>query len=537
MPLDPSISLHAQLPQVQIPDLTRTLLAGAQLREANQQAALRGLQAQQIALEMQEQQGLMGPGGPMQRLQALRGQGLAGVAPGAGGMGLPPQVAPQVAPAPQAFPLDPGGLSPELPPGALLPGSAQPRSTVPLPGMLSGIQGTSAQEAAAPGTPEAAGGAAPGQPSREEQRRAILEEMVLKYPRRGPAMAKTLLDMDAMLQDSQKSELLNQKTKLEMQLKGSETLFNLASGVENAEDYQEFRGIAQRMGIPGAEALPPQYDPRVIQYYTTVSRTAKERIDQQLMGIHRQIEARNVGIRGSELGLKEREAARQDVELGLKQRESARQEAELGLKEQEIGVQRAQRATTNEMAAQKEFNDQTKNYRILSEGYSRVVSAAEDPSQAGDIALVYGYMKMLDPGSTVMVGEQATATNAGNISERIRGLYNRLISDDQGRMDESVRQDFLNRAGRLHAQATQDYTKYESTYKDVVKRQGLNPANVVLPYQSTATPTPVVTSKLLQEMVIADQQRASAEGRPPRDLATIKRDLAAAGYRVSDAEK
>ena len=37
------------------------------------------------------------------------------------------------------------------------------------------------------------------------------------------------------------------------------------------------------------------------------------------------------------------------------------------------------------------------------------------PDAAGDMALIFSYMKMLDPNSTVREGEYATAQDAGSI--------------------------------------------------------------------------------------------------------------------------
>ena len=43
------------------------------------------------------------------------------------------------------------------------------------------------------------------------------------------------------------------------------------------------------------------------------------------------------------------------------------------------------------------------------------------------ISLIFGFMKMLDPGSVVREGEFATAQNAASIPDRIRNAYNRAL--------------------------------------------------------------------------------------------------------------
>lgn len=77
----------------------------------------------------------------------------------------------------------------------------------------------------------------------------------------------------------------------------------------------------------------------------------------------------------------------------------------------------------------------------------RVLASAEAPSAAGDMSLVFAYMKLLDPGSSVREGEQATARNAGSVPSRIIGLYNQALRGET--FEASVRADFVDRTRRL----------------------------------------------------------------------------------------
>jgi hypothetical protein len=49
------------------------------------------------------------------------------------------------------------------------------------------------------------------------------------------------------------------------------------------------------------------------------------------------------------------------------------------------------------------------------DAYTRIQDSASDPSAAGDLALIFNYMKMLDPGSTVREGEFATAQDSAGV--------------------------------------------------------------------------------------------------------------------------
>jgi len=52
---------------------------------------------------------------------------------------------------------------------------------------------------------------------------------------------------------------------------------------------------------------------------------------------------------------------------------------------------------------------------------------AKNTEAFGDMALIFNYMKMLDPGSTVREGEFASVQNTGNVNAKIRNLYNQAL--------------------------------------------------------------------------------------------------------------
>lgn len=131
-----------------------------------------------------------------------------------------------------------------------------------------------------------------------------------------------------------------------------------------------------------------------------------------------------------------------------------------------------------------EFTTVTKTYREVVDAYGRVIAAKNDPSAAGDLALVYAYMKILDPGSVVREGEFATAQNAGGVGDRIIAQYNKILSGE--RLAPDVRTDFVDRATRLYDQHTSDYTNIRTQYRGIAERNQVNPENVTLDYRSTA---------------------------------------------------
>ena len=82
-----------------------------------------------------------------------------------------------------------------------------------------------------------------------------------------------------------------------------------------------------------------------------------------------------------------------------------------------------------EQKLRKEFEGNAKPHLEVRRGYERVLASKDDA--AGDISLIFGFMKMLDPGSVVREGEFATAQNAAGIPDQIKNAYNRALSGER----------------------------------------------------------------------------------------------------------
>ncbi len=131
----------------------------------------------------------------------------------------------------------------------------------------------------------------------------------------------------------------------------------------------------------------------------------------------------------------------------------------------------------DEKDLRKEYNNLSKAYFDVQGAYDRVLASVKDPSAAGDLSLIFNYMKMLDPGSTVREGEFATAQNSAGWSTRIRAQYNRAINGQ--RLGATQRDDFADRADRLWEAAKKTHKTTKDRYRKLARGYGLNPENVV----------------------------------------------------------
>jgi hypothetical protein len=129
--------------------------------------------------------------------------------------------------------------------------------------------------------------------------------------------------------------------------------------------------------------------------------------------------------------------------------------------------------------ARKEFTSQAfvKDFSNQTAAYARVMSSVEDPSPSGDLALIFNFMKVLDPGSTVREGEFATAAQAGKVDDRVLNMYNRVLAGET--LTAAQRADFANRATMLYAGADRQYKSLADQYSAFAKAAGLPPDQVI----------------------------------------------------------
>jgi hypothetical protein len=131
-----------------------------------------------------------------------------------------------------------------------------------------------------------------------------------------------------------------------------------------------------------------------------------------------------------------------------------------------------------------------KPFTDLSQAFRKVEAAALNPSAAGDISLVYGYMKILDPGSTVMQGEQATASNAGGVSDRVRAMYNKALTGET--LADNVRQDFYAQSRNLVESQRELQQDIAARYSAIATQNKLDPNQIVFdPFKRIKTPTEI----------------------------------------------
>lgn len=197
----------------------------------------------------------------------------------------------------------------------------------------------------------------------------------------------------------------------------------------------------------------------------------------------------------ADLGLTKAQIEQVKASTAASRAETARAGAEAARAQAETrqigaGVIPVEKRPEAEGKFRKEYSDQTKGYQEVKSAYGRVL-ASED-NAVGDLSLIFGYMKMLDPGSVVREGEFATAQNAAGVPERIQNIYNRVASGE--RLAPSQRQSFKGQAGKLYSTAQKQEAEIRSGIDRIAKGYGLNTDNIFYTQREIAPGSTAQTS-------------------------------------------
>ena len=134
---------------------------------------------------------------------------------------------------------------------------------------------------------------------------------------------------------------------------------------------------------------------------------------------------------------------------------------------------------TDEAGQRKEFTKLSGDFIALRDAFGKIRNARD--TAAGDLSLIFNYMKMLDPGSVVREGEFATAQNTAGVPERVRNTYNRLMTGE--RLSPNQRTNFKQQAGDVFASQREQQNLLEGQFRGLAGRSGLRPENVVVDFQ------------------------------------------------------
>lgn len=147
-------------------------------------------------------------------------------------------------------------------------------------------------------------------------------------------------------------------------------------------------------------------------------------------------------------------------------------------------------AQDKESNLRKEFNSlpEIKNFKDVEFGYNKIKESSKDPSAAGDLSIIYGFMKMNDPGSVVRESEFATADQARAAMSRLEesgvSMPSIVVSAIQKletgqRLLPEQRQDFINQSSSLYRAQALQVNRAKDQYSKIAESYGYDPLRVI----------------------------------------------------------
>ena len=139
--------------------------------------------------------------------------------------------------------------------------------------------------------------------------------------------------------------------------------------------------------------------------------------------------------------------------------------------------------------------------------------ANNPPSAGGDLALVYSFMKTMDPGSVVKEGEFKAAANAAGLSDRIVTSFGKV--DNGEILSPSQRQDLASQARVMRDNNRRRAEAVAKAYGDLATRAGFAPVDVLGEWSAAPAPDagamPTAPAKPISEMT--DEELAAYEAK------------------------
>jgi hypothetical protein len=173
-----------------------------------------------------------------------------------------------------------------------------------------------------------------------------------------------------------------------------------------------------------------------------------------------------------------------------------------------------------------EFITATEPFRDREEKFEQIYSGAQNPSAAGDIAMIFAYMKMLDPTSVVRESEYATAAAAGPLVDtKTRGLYNQVVLGQ--RLTAAQRADFLKVTEGVYRTDLKKYETNLGRYQTLASNSNLDFENDVMPNS-----TPAIGTEFLDSIDYDAIRNNEGQDDPGELAAVLTRNVRATGNSV-----
>lgn len=212
----------------------------------------------------------------------------------------------------------------------------------------------------------------------------------------------------------------------------------------------------------------------------TVDSLLNERKDARDFAYRRENDEANRGVtlRGQDIGNANAAASRAVSVRGQNMADArARQSNMISA----AGVGRNQIKGEADLRRQFDALPEVKDFKDVRNSWRQIGNLATGkPTAQNDIALIFSYMKMLDPGSVVREGEFAVAARAAGVPDHIVNIIGRAESGKL--LNERQRTEMVRAASQVYQSRRESYNSAAGQYRGYAEDYGLDPSRVARRY-------------------------------------------------------
>ena len=147
-----------------------------------------------------------------------------------------------------------------------------------------------------------------------------------------------------------------------------------------------------------------------------------------------------------------------------------------------------------------EIASASKDFKKVKAAYNRIESL--EPTPIGDMGLIFNFINMLDPTSTVRTEEYDSVEAAASVPERLKGQYEKVLSGKS--LTVPQREDILRQSGNLYKSAESNNEKTVRMFVNIGKGYGVKKEQLLGPEEDSS-------ENIVNSMTQADINNMSIE--------------------------
>lgn len=191
---------------------------------------------------------------------------------------------------------------------------------------------------------------------------------------------------------------------------------------------------------------------------------------------------------------------------------------------------------TTQLRKERSNDPITKNTKAIQQSFGKIEKAAKSDTAAGDLNLIFNFMKMLDPGSVVREGEFANAQNTAGVPDRVRNAYNNALRGT--RLNTDQRGEFVAQAEDVLKNQLELQQGVDDNFRKIAIENNLDPEQLgIKPEDSIKSFSERKPLLDRQQQERREQAQAPVKFAPGNDTSDKIRRAISAGFSAEDIQQ